>query len=310
MFGHLWTIGPNLRHRLAPRAAPPSEPWSTTLDDPQVGQVRLTGLLARAPAARGLVVLVHGLGGTLASQYLVKMARAAAAVGLDSLRLSLRGADRAGEDFYHAGLVEDLAAALRSPALADYRRIFVVGYSLGGHMTLRWALAPGDPRVRAVASVCAPLDLAAGCAAIDRPGAGVYREHVLAGLREIYAAVAARRPVPTPLPAIAQVRTIREWDRLAIVPRHGFCSVDHYHASQSVGPRLRELELPALVVAAARDPMIPAHTVAPALRELPGHVVARWAEVGGHVGFPGRLDLGFGGPPGLERQVLAWVEQQ
>lgn len=309
MLGHFWTIGPNLRHRLAPRAAPASEPWSTSLDDPKIGSVRLTGLLARAPAARGLVVLVHGLGGALDSQYLVKAARAAADAGMDSLRLALRGADRSGEDFYHAGLVDDLAAALRSPALADYRRIFVLGFSLGGHMVLRWALAPGDPRVRAVASVCAPLDLSAGCAAIDRPGAGLYREHVLGGLREIYAAVAARRPVPTPLPAVAEVRTIRAWDRLAIVPRFGFCSVDDYHGSQSVGPRLRELELPSLIVAAAADPMIPADTVAPALRGLPRHVVARWA-AGGHVGFPGGLDLGLGGPPGLERQILAWMDRQ
>lgn len=309
MIGHLWTIGPNLRHRLAPRAAPTSVAWSTGLHDPKVGPVRLTGALARVEDARGLVVLVHGLGGALDSQYLVKAARAAADAGLDSLRLSLRGADRAGEDFYHAGLVEDLQAALRSPALADYRSIFVLGFSLGGHMVLRWALAPTDPRVRAVASVCAPLDLAAGCAAIDRPRAAVYRNHVLSGLREIYAAVAARRPVPTPLPAIGLVRTIREWDRLAVVPRHGFCSVGDYYDSQSVGPRLRGLELPALIVAANADPMVPAATVAPALRELPRHVVARWV-AGGHVGFPAGLDLGLGDRPGLERQIFAWMLRQ
>lgn len=306
MLGHLWTIGPNLRHRLLPRAAPPSEPWETTLLDPQVGPVRLTGALSRVPEARALVVLVHGLGGAIDSQYMIKAARAAAAAGLDSLRLSLRGADRAGEDFYHAGLVDDLRAALASPALADYRAVHVVGFSLGGHMVLRWALAPSDPRVRAVASVCAPLDLAASCAAIDRPGAALYRGHLLAGLREIYAAVAARRPVPTPLPALAGVRTVRAWDRLTVVPRHGFCSVDDYYASQSVGPRLRALELPALIVAATGDPMIPAATVAPALQGLPRHVAARWT-AGGHLGFRGGLDLGLGDRPGLEQQVLAWL---
>lgn len=309
MLGHLWTIGPNLRHRLAPRVAPPSEPWSTTLHDPKIGDVRLTGALARVPEARGLVVLVHGLGGALDSQYLVKAARAAADAGLDSLRLALRGADRAGEDFYHAGLVEDLQAALRSPALADYRTIFVIGFSLGGHMVLRWAHAPSDPRVRAVASVCAPLDLAAGCAAIDRPGAGLYRSHVLSGLREIYVAVAARRPVPTPVTVVAGIRTIREWDRLVVVPRHGFCSVDDYYDSQSAAPRLRGLELPTLIVAATGDPMVPAATVAPALRELPRHVLARWVP-GGHVGFAGGVDLGLGDRPGLERQIFAWMLRQ
>lgn len=308
MLGHLWTIGPNLRHRLLPRAAPPSAAWQTTLDDPRVGPVTLTGELAQA-GSRELAVLLHGLGGALDSQYMVKAARAAAAAGVDALRLSLRGADRRGEDFYHAGLVDDLSAALQSPALADYERVYVLGFSLGGHMALRWALQPTDPRVRAVASVCAPLDLAAGCAAIDRPGAAIYRSHVLAGLLEIYAAVAARRPVPTPLPALAGVATIRAWDRLTVVPRHGFCSVDDYYASQSVGPRLGALQLPTLIVAATADPMVPAATVAPLLRGLPRHVAARWT-AGGHLGFRGRLDLGLGDRPGLEHQVFAWLRRQ
>lgn len=309
MLGHLWTIGPTLRHRLLPRAAPMSSAWSTTLHDPQVGPVRLSGRLAQLPGAGELVVLIHGLGGAIDSQYVIKAAQAAAAAGIDSLRLALRGADRTGEDFYHAGLVADLEAALRSPALAGYEKVYVLGFSLGGHMTLRWALTPSDPRVRAVASVCAPLDLAAGCAAIDRPRGAVYRAHVLAGLREIYAAVAARRPVPTPLPAIAAVTTIRAWDRLAVVPRHGFCSADAYYASQSVGPRLRALALPALIVSATGDPMVPAATVAPHLRGLPDHVRAHWV-AGGHVGFRAGLDLGLGERPGLEHQIFAWLRRQ
>lgn len=309
MLGHLWTIGPNLRHRLLPHAAPAATAWSTTLHDERVGPVRLTGALAQVSGARELVVLVHGLGGAIDSSYVIKAAKAAAAAGMSSLRLSLRGADRSGEDFYHAGLVADLDAALRSPALADYARIHVVGFSLGGHMTLRWAMRPSDPRVRAVASVCAPLDLAAGCASIDQPRGAVYRAHVLAGLREIYAAVAARRPVPTPLPAIAAITTIRAWDRLAVVPRHGFCSVDDYYASESVGPRLRALALPTLIVAAAGDPMVPAATVAPHLRDLPAHVQARWVP-GGHMGFRAGLDLGMGDRPGVEHQVLSWLRRQ
>lgn len=62
-----------------------------------------------------------------------RAARVAEAAGLDSLRLNLRGADRMGEDGYHAGLTADLAAALASPELADYRSVGVLGFSLGGH---------------------------------------------------------------------------------------------------------------------------------------------------------------------------------
>src|SRR5688572_20462549 len=45
--GHFWTLGTNLRHRLRPWSAPAGEPWSTSLIDPKVGEVRLTGELHR-----------------------------------------------------------------------------------------------------------------------------------------------------------------------------------------------------------------------------------------------------------------------
>ena len=306
--GHFWTLAANLRHRLAPLPVPPAAPWSHALEDPRVGPVRLTGTL-HPVGADARVVAGHGLGGGITSHYVARVAAAACAAGLDCLRLSLRGADRLGEDFYHAGLTADLDAALASPALAGYRSLYVVGYSLGGHMTLCWALTPSDPRVRAVASVCAPIDLAAGSNAIDGPGQAMYRNHVLSGLKEIYAAVAARRAVPTPWSTIRDVTGIRAWDRHAVVPRFGFCSVDDYYARTSVGPRLAGAAIPALIVSAPADPMIPARTIAPHIKNLPAHVVHAWTDGGGHVGFPHRTVLGPGLPqtPGLEGQVLAWL---
>src|SRR5690606_981823 len=120
--------------------------------------------------------------------------------------------------------------------------------------------------------------------------------------------VAARRPVPAPLASIAAVTTLRAWDRLAVVPRHGFCSVDDYYARESVGPRLGALALPTLIVSATGDPMVPAATIEPQLRRLPAHVEARWVP-GGHVGFRAGLDLGTGDAPGLDRQILAWLRR-
>ncbi len=315
--GHLWTLGPSLRHRARPTAPPPAEAWSTRLHDPTIGEVVLRGALHRArpgeAATRELCVLVHGLGGSIDSHYVIRAARTAVAAGIDCLRLNLRGADRSGADVYHAGLTADLEAALASPALADYARLYMLGFSLGGHVTLCHALAPSDRRLRAVASVCAPLDLGAAGAAIDAPRGVVYRGHVLGGLKEIYAAMARHRPVPTPLASVRGVTTIRAWDRLVVVPRFGFVSVDDYYQRMSVGPRLAATELPALIVSASSDPMIPAATVEPYVRALPDHVTHRWIHRGGHVGFPASLQLGLDAapvPPGLASQVLAWLRRQ
>jgi uncharacterized protein len=235
---------------------------------------------------------------------------AAQAAGLGCLRLNLRGADRSGDDFYHAGLTADLDAALASDELREIERIFVLGYSLGGHLVLRYATGGPDPRVRAVAAICAPLALDASATAIDRPERWIYRQHVLRGLLEIYQSVAARRRVPLPLTAARRIRTIRDWDHRIVAPRHGFESAEHYYTEVSVATRLAALKVPALLVQAEHDPMVLAETVRPALAAASQHLEVHWVETGGHVGFPRDLRLGSGSVLGLERAVTTWLTEQ
>jgi hypothetical protein len=291
-------------------------PFLTTLRDPVAGEVPVDGRLGGPEGARDLVVILHGLGGTVESRYAVLAARAAHAEGLASLRLHLRGADRRGADLYHAGLTADLQAALESPALERFERVYVLGYSLGGHVALRWAaLQQPAGRVRALAAVCPPIDLAAGVGAIQRLDRRPYQFHVLRGLKAHYAAVARRhgegsRVAPVSLADALSIRDIRTWDERIIAPRFGFDGADDYYASAGVGPHLPDITLPSLVVAAEADPMIPDWTTRPLLRRAGRAVHVAWMARGGHVGFPDdvTLPLPAAAPrSGLERGVLAWL---
>jgi predicted alpha/beta-fold hydrolase len=310
--GHAWTIGNDLRHRIAPARAPACDAWRITVDDAKIGAVRLTGLVRHELEADTIVLVVHGLGGDADSSYCIRAARAVAQHGWSCLRINLRGADHAGEDIYHAGLASDLDAVLRHPDLDRYARRFVIGYSLGGHVTLRLALDP-HARVHAVAAIGAPLDLAATCRAIDAWRALPYRAVVLASLRAAYRHVATRHGegtlhAPASLAAVARVRTLHAWDDTVVVPRHGFDSVAHYHATQSVGPRLAELAVPAIYVGSRHDPMVPASTVAPFLSRSTPQLTAHMLDVGGHVGFPARLALDDHGDA-LEPSLLRWLDR-
>lgn len=305
---HLWTIAPRLRHGFSPARLPESLPWQTVLEDPQAGPVRLTGRLREVPGSEEVLVLVHGLGGGTDSHYMRGGTAAAEALGLSCLRVNLRGADRLGEDFYHAGLTADLHAVLASGPLAHYRRIYVLGYSLGGHLALRLGTDEGDPRLAAVAAICSPLDLGRSVVEID--ALWVYRPYLLKSLKSIYAAVAARRPVPIPVSEAARIRTIREWDDRVVAPRHGFAGADDYYTRASVAPLLPRLRVPALLVNSESDPMVPARAVRPVLENpLPGLEV-RWIPGGGHVAFPRTLDTGLAGGVGLDAQVVGWMRSR
>jgi predicted alpha/beta-fold hydrolase len=308
--GHLWTIRPWLVHELKPTSPPPCVAWTTVLSDDRRGQVRLHGRLARRDGARELLIIVHGLGGSSAAYYTVAAARAAERAGMDSLRVDLRGAPLDGEDLYNAALTADLRAAVSSEALAAYDALYLLGYSLGGHLALRYATEQIDPRVRSVAAVCPPVDLDRAATAIDARERWVYRRHVLSGLKAAYAALVARRPEPG-LPSLSEARAIdrlRSWDDRIVARRFGFRSAEHYYADASVAPRLGALARPALLVAATDDPMIPPNAVRPALAGTHERLDVRWID-GGHVGFPPRVDLGLPGETGLEAQVVTWLRE-
>lgn len=283
MQGHLWTAYGHLVDRFRPPSQP-GEAWSCALDDPTLGRVILTGVLVR----RGpeLVVLVHGLGGEADSGYVIRAARYFETRGYSTLRMSLRGADRSGEDFYHAGLTADLRAALSSPEVESFERVVVVGFSMGGHISLRLA-AEGDHPASAVAAICAPLDLGASGAVIDRPRSLPYRRHLLRGLKEMYREVARRRPAAFALGErdIAAIRTLRGWDAQTIVPRFGFDDVDDYYHSCSAGPLLGAVDLPTLYLTTDADPMVTAETLVHHLARRSRHVEVRWLPRGGHVAF-------------------------
>jgi predicted alpha/beta-fold hydrolase len=308
--GHLWTVVPTLVSVLQPPPEPRSRGFRTAISDQVLGQVRLTGLLSEVEGSSTLVLIVHGLSGNASSPYCASAASAAAEAGFSSLRLSLRGADYSGEDILHGGITSDLWAALAAPAIARYRRVFLLGYSVGGHIVLRAAVEKLDARVRAAAAVCPPLDLHRATIAFDHPARSRYRRHIFRGLDKAYAAAAARGRVHVPPAVVARARSCRERDSLTVVARFGFRSAQDYYERESVAPRLHRLRVPSFVVASRHDPLVPTETLISGIAGASSALHVEWIGAGGHVYFPKNLDLGQQGPLGLERQLMGWFAQQ
>jgi predicted alpha/beta-fold hydrolase len=302
--GHAWTIGPALWGPMRVRAAGATgeRHWSTRVADPTLGSVTLTCWWQPQSEHDALVLIVHGLGGDASSPYVHDAARAARAAGFATLRINLRGADGEGGDLYHAGLHQDLAAVLADPSLRAYARVMVLGYSLGGHVSLSLATAGGISRLAAVAAVCAPLDLSRSCAVIDRPRAFAYRGWILHALKRMYASIEAAGHGRSDPGVVRRIDTLRDWDEHVVAVRHGFADADDYYARASVASRLDDLSVPALWVGCEHDPMVPPSAVRPALAAAPENLAVRWLPRGGHVGYPRDA---WGGAA-VESQIMRW----
>ena len=100
------------------------------------------------------------------------------------------------------------------------------------------------------------------------------------------------------------------FDSLVIAPRHGFVDAWDYYRRVSVGPHLAGLEIPALLVAARDDPMVPAASLESLLRRQSASLRCHWSSRGGHLSFPSNLDLGVEAGPGLYSQILGWLRME
>jgi len=313
LYSHYWTLFPHLSGRFIKEPSGPRRDWTTGFKDPVMGESFASGVLHETPGAETLVVIIHGLGSGPGVSYVLRAAHHFIKTGHAVLRLSHRGADALAPDYYNSALTRDLHAAMDAEDLAQYSKRYVLGYSLGGHLAMRFATETSHPKVWAAAAVCPPLDLAGCQTALDAPKLNVYRRHCLAGLRRTVRAAEARarsvgRTLPTMGVDLSKIQTIKDWDEAVVVPRFGYRDADDYYASASVGPRLKDLRRPALVVAATYDPMVPIETLRPHLSA--GPVVSVITDKGGHVGFPSDLDLGFGPKLGLVEQIDAWFQIQ
>ena len=270
--------------------------WSLPSEDLVVDSDDGARLLLRASwqpgprEASGALVIVHGLGGSDASAYVVSTGEHAFARGWHVVRMNMRGSGD-GEALcpllYNAGLDADLLATLRAVA-GLVPRVAVVGFSLGANLTL---LAAGRGRsqlseaVRAVVGVSPPLDLGACADALERWDNRAYQRYFMVMLSEAYRRRHQTRPDLFPAGLEDGLRTVREYDDVITAPFGGYDGADDYYSRSSAGPWLQAIERPTLVLAADDDPMIPVATVE---KWATGSVTREVTPTGGHVGFVGR----------------------
>lgn len=106
-----------------------------------------------------LVVLAHGVTGNLDRPVVADTARALNEAGFDTLRFSFAGNGASDGDFELAVPTkerDDLGAVIAAATAAGYRRIAVIGHSMGAAVAV--LRASNDPRVSALVSLAGMVD--------------------------------------------------------------------------------------------------------------------------------------------------------
>jgi predicted alpha/beta-fold hydrolase len=262
------------------------------------------------PVQGPLVLVLHGLEGSLESHYAAALLAKLARHGYRACLLHFRGCS--GEPnrlprSYHSGETGDLQTVARHIGEACGRELYAaVGFSLGGNVLLKWLgeqaeLAPLD---RAVA-VSVPYVLNDAALRLGRGFSRLYQRHLIRRLQAKFRSKFRRIACPLDVD-IDALDTFHRFDDQVTAPLHGFRGVDDYYRRSSSRQYLPRIRIPTLLLHASDDPFMFPHTV-PQADELPHCVQLELAPHGGHVGFvagrcPGKAEYW------LDRRILAWLD--
>lgn len=248
------------------------------------------------PAGSPLLVLLHGLEGSLRSHYIHGLLEQASGRGWRATVLIFRscgGSLNRTRRFYHSGETADLGFTI-DHLLSSYpdAPLLLAGVSLGGNVLLKYLGERGDrisPRIKAAAAVSVPYDLAKAADHIDKGFSKVYQRSFIRSLQAKAIAKLEQFPDLVPRERIQSIRTMRDFDNYITAPLHGFRDADDYYSRSSAIGWIHGIRVDTLLLSAVDDPFLPSQVLDEVRRAADGNpfLNPEFTASGGHVGFVG-----------------------
>ena len=209
-----------------------------------------------------LVILIHGLEGSSESNYVLSTSKVLNAAGYDTVSLNLRGCS--GEDnlllsTYHSGKTDDVDFVINHILENyNYENIMIVGYSLGGNLTLKYFGEYDTPtQVSCGVAISVPIDLESSCQEMSKPKNFFYMARFLKSLRSKVIEKSRKYPnFNVNLKALLKARSFEEFDELYTAPVFGFSSAQDYWKKASSKQYLPKIQKPTLLITSKDDPFL------------------------------------------------------
>jgi uncharacterized protein len=226
--------------------------------------VRLLGFRsAQSGPSRGLAILLHGWEGSADASYVLSVGGRLFDAGFEVFRLNFRDHGASydlNRELFHSCRIDEVVGATRAILAAHPAdRTFLIGHSLGGNFALRVAArAPAAGfRLTKVVAICPVLRPHSTMRALEE-GLWIYREYFLRRWRRSLLAKAACFPDLYEFGDLRRFPTLTATTDFFVRCYTRFADLDAYLQGYAItGDALRGLSVPAHLIAAADDPVIP-----------------------------------------------------
>ncbi|PWQ97824.1 YheT family hydrolase [Leucothrix pacifica] len=259
-----------------------------------------------------LLIISHGLESSSRAQYVQGMADLFKQNGFDVLAWNYRscsGEMNRTARYYHSGASDDLdvvvAHALKNN---DYDSVSLIGFSLGGNLTLKYAgeKAEGlDPRIQSICVFSTPCYLKTASHQLATGFNRIYTQTFVKSLRQKVVdkhALLSRQGFD--LSRLNELRTLPDFDDQFTGPLHGFKDSDDYYEQCSSRYFIKDIKRPTLIVNAANDPFLSKECYPYDEVAASQTVSLEVPKYGGHVGF---FKFGMGNVMWSEARALSFI---
>ena len=243
--------------------------------------------------SKTLVLLIHGLEGSSKSRYIASTSNHLNHKGLDTVCFNLRSCS--GEDnlllsTYHSGKTEDVAFVIEH-LLENYNydNIVLVGFSLGGNLTLKYLGEYQEKlssKIKGGVAISVPVDITSAEQEMDKIKNKLYVEIFFKTLKNKILEKAHKFPeYPLNKDKLFKATKFKHLEKLYTVPVFGFESPEDYWKKASSKPYLSKIDRPTLLVNAKDDTFLsPAcYPTKAALQSK--NFYLEITDYGGHCGF-------------------------
>jgi len=242
---------------------------------------------------RPIIVIFHGLEGSVYSPYAFRQMRALDTAGFNSVVMHFRGCFKEENRLpraYHSGETGDARFVIEHlHRQFPERQLGAIGYSLGGNMLMKLQGEWGDASpLFAAVSVSAPLRLEMTADHINRGLSRFYQKLLMDSLKRRLLQKFEHHDyedlIGLKKEQVSGWRSFWEYDDLFTGPVHGFKGAEDYYERSSAAPYLPQITKETLIIHAEDDPFMPP-AVLPEPDTLPENIHIELSAHGGHVGF-------------------------
>ncbi|MFO1519013.1 MAG: alpha/beta fold hydrolase [bacterium] len=264
--------------------------------------------------SKRLAILSHGLGGNSYRPYILGMAQILRQNRWDVLAWNFRGCG--GEPnltpfMTHSGATEDLETVLRHAASKkNYREIVLIGFSLGGNLTLKYLGERGkkiNSLLKKAVVFSVPSHLESTAWQLAKLSNVVYMKRFLLQLRQYVREKKKILPDFIGDEGFDTIRTFKDFDDRYVAPFHGFKNAEDYWKKSSADLVLGGIQVPTLMVNARNDPFLTPQCFPEKKAKKNPYLFLETPDSGGHVGF---VRFGGKGEYWSESRAMAFLEEE